>query len=187
MEIIKTPIEGLIVLKPRIFEDERGFFFESFHQQKFEDVIGRKIDFVQDNESVSRKNVLRGLHFQLPPKAQGKLVRVAAGAVIDVAVDLRKDSPTYGKSHSVLLSATNNHLFWIPEGFAHGFLSLEENTKFIYKCTDYYAPELEHTLYWNDKYLTIDWFIENKIQESLLIISSKDEKGEEFRNFVSPF
>lgn len=187
MEISKTPIEGLLVLKPRLFKDNRGVFFESFNQQKFEEYIGKKIKFVQDNESVSKKHVLRGLHFQSPPMAQGKLVRVAAGSVIDVAVDLRKNSPTFGHWHSELLSAQNNTLFWIPEGFAHGFLSLEENTKFLYKCTNYYAPETENTVRWDDEQLSINWFGNEKIEKVQLIISEKDQLGIEISNFVSPF
>lgn len=187
MEILKTPIEGLIVIKPKVFKDNRGVFFESFNQQKFEEYIGQEINFVQDNESVSKKFVLRGLHFQKPPMAQGKLVRVVQGSVLDIAVDLRKKSPTYGKWHSEILSSENNSQFWIPEGFAHGFISLEENTKFIYKCTNYYAPETEQTIYWNDGELAIDWLMNEKIIKSQLIVSEKDQIGSEFSKFTSPF
>lgn len=181
MEIIKTPIEGLLIIKPRVFGDERGYFFESFNQQAFENAIGDKISFVQDNESLSQKGVLRGLHFQKPPHAQGKLVRVNAGSVLDVAVDLRKSSPTYGQQYSIELSAENKLMFWIPPGFAHGFAALEDNTKFLYKCTELYAPQSEGTIAWNDKDLGIDWKVTSPI------VSEKDQNGEEFCNFVSPF
>lgn len=181
MEVIKTPIEGLLELQPRIFEDNRGSFFESFNEAQFNKLTGKTIHFVQDNQSISKKGVLRGLHFQQPPMAQGKLVRVVAGSALDVAVDLRKDSSTYGKYHAVLLEGTKNNMFWIPEGFAHGFLSLEENTVFSYKCTNYYAPDCEATIMWNDQDLNIDW------GNSVSFISDKDEKGMEFRNFVTRF
>jgi len=181
MEIRETKIEGLLVIQPRIFKDDRGLFFESFNQLKFEKHLGQEITFVQDNESVSKKNVVRGLHFQSPPHAQGKLVHVAQGSVLDVAVDLRKGSLTYGQWHSELLSSENHTLFWIPEGFAHGFVSLEENTTFIYKCTNYYNPESERTICWNDELLSIDWGIFSPI------ISSKDKEGEKFANFATPY
>lgn len=181
MEIRETKIKGLIVLQPRIFEDDRGLFFESFNHLKFEEFIGRKITFVQDNESVSKKGVVRGLHFQEPPFSQGKLVHVSHGSVIDVAVDLRKNSPTYGQWHSELLSAQNHTLFWIPEGFAHGFVALEENTTFLYKCTNYYQPNSERTILWNDGNLSIDWGPNSPI------VSSKDLNGEKFANFVTPY
>ena len=174
-------IEGLFILETRKFHDERGLFFESFNQQKFEDTVGEKVTFVQDNISVSKKNVLRGLHFQSPPHAQGKLVSVVSGSVLDVAVDLRKGSPTYGQHESVLLSAENGLQFWIPAGFAHGFLALEENTVFSYKCTDFYHPGSEQSLQWNDPELNIDWGINNPI------ISMKDADNELFSIFVSPF
>ena len=181
MEIIKTPIEGLLVLKPKVFGDERGYFFESFNQKVFEQAIGYKINFVQDNESLSQKGVLRGLHFQKPPYAQGKLVRVNSGRVLDVAVDLRKESNTYGECFAIELSAENKLMFWIPPGFAHGFASLEDDTKFLYKCTELYAPLSEGTIAWNDKTLNIDWKLTSPI------VSEKDQKGEEFCNFVTPF
>ena len=142
---------------------------------------GLTIDFVQDNESISKKNVLRGLHFQIPPFAQGKLVRVVSGSVLDVAVDLRKGSPTYGKHEIVELSADNKRQFWIPPGFAHGFLSLEENTVFNYKCSNYYSPVSERTIKWNDPDLNIDWQINEPI------VSEKDQNGLDFVNFVSQF
>lgn len=180
MTITKTEIEGLLILEPRVFKDDRGLFFESFNAELFEQEAG-KIQFVQDNQSVSKKGVLRGLHFQNPPHAQGKLVRVAKGSVIDVAVDIRKNSPTYGKHVAVELSAENNKQFWIPTGFAHGFVALEDDTIFCYKCTDYYAPECEGSLLWNDEVLNIDWGIENPL------VSSKDEVAAKFANFETSF
>jgi dTDP-4-dehydrorhamnose 3,5-epimerase len=181
MEINRLKIEGLAVLTPRKFEDERGHFFESFNQKQFDKLIGENTIFVQDNESVSKKNVLRGLHFQFPPFSQGKLVRVVEGSVLDVVVDLRKDSSTFGQWHGEILSESNRKLFWIPEGFAHGFVALEENTKFLYKCTNYYSPDSEFTLLWNDATLNIDWGVLNPI------ISKKDNEGIYFKDFVSPF
>lgn len=181
MKIIDTGIEGLVVFEPRVFEDERGYFFESFNAARFNELIGKEVHFVQDNESLSHKGVLRGLHFQHPPHAQGKLVRVAAGSVWDVAVDLRKGSSTYGKHFGVELSVSNRLQMWIPEGFAHGFLALEDQTRFLYKCTNYYAPQSEGTLLWNDPDFNISWHNENPI------VSSKDSEGERFVNFNSPF
>ena len=181
MNIIKPDIEGLLILTPRVFEDERGAFMESFNKQKFNEAVGREVNFVQDNQSVSKKGVLRGLHFQSPPFAQGKLVRVIKGSVIDIAVDIRKNSPTYGDYVAVELTAENNEQFWIPEGFAHGFVALEDETTFLYKCTNYYAPQSEGTLLWNDPTLNIDWGISDPI------ISEKDAIGQEFSNFVSDF
>ncbi len=182
MVLTKCEIPGLLVIEPRVFIDERGVFYETFHEEKFLAAAGLKsIHFYQDNESISKKNVLRGLHFQQPPFAQGKLVRVVQGKVIDIAVDLRKGSPTYGKHFSVELSSENKKQFWIPEGFAHGFVALEENTIFNYKCTNYYNPESERTIQWDDVDLKIDW------QVSQPIISEKDKKGLEFRTFASEF
>lgn len=181
MEIIETPIEGLLVFKPRTFKDDRGAFFESFNQLKFDELTKGEFQFVQDNQSISKKGVLRGLHFQNPPYAQGKLVRVIKGRVIDVAVDIRKDSKTYGEYFSIELSEENNTQFWIPPGFAHGFFALEDDTIFSYKCTNYYSPESEGTLKWNDIDLNIDW---NGVP---IMISEKDEIGEEFRSFASRF
>lgn len=174
-------IEGLHILETRKFHDERGYFFESFNLKKFQEQIGENVEFVQDNISVSTKNVLRGLHFQAPPFAQGKLVSVVKGSALDVAVDLRKNSPTHGEYLSVHLSAENGLQFWIPAGFAHGFLALEENTMFSYKCTNYYHPQSEKSLRWNDPQLAIQWGIENPI------ISTKDAECELFSNFVTPF
>lgn len=181
MQINKTEIAGLFVFKPKKFEDERGYFFESFNLKSYQEAIGENIQFVQDNESVSKKGVLRGLHFQQPPMAQGKLVRVVSGAVLDIAVDLRKNSPTYGKWNSVILSEENGMQFWIPEGFAHGFVALEDNTKFLYKCTNYYSPENESTIKWDDPVLAIDWGNES------FLVSSKDKDGQNFTSFVTPF
>lgn len=181
MEKITFDIEGLILIKPRVFFDSRGYFFESFNHARYKEVLGEDIDFVQDNISSSSKNVLRGLHFQSPPMAQGKLVTVLSGAVIDIAVDLRKESRTYGKYHCVELTADNNHQFWIPPGFAHGFVSLCDNTIFSYKCTNYYASAHENTLMWNDPDLNIDWQCVHPI------ISDKDSTGISFKQFESPF
>ena len=157
MKVIDTAIPDVKIIEPRVFGDERGFFFESFNQQKFEEAIGRKVYFVQDNHSRSAKGVLRGLHYQLPPHAQGKLVRCAVGEVFDVAVDIRKSSPTFGQWVGVNLSAENKRQLWIPEGFAHGFLTLSEQAEFLYKTTDYYAPESEHSIIWNAEHLKIEW------------------------------
>jgi dTDP-4-dehydrorhamnose 3,5-epimerase len=160
MRIITTPIEGLLELEPTVFQDARGYFFESWNEQKFR-AAGLDFQFVQDNESCSEKGVLRGLHFQVAPHAQGKLVRVVRGAVLDVAVDIRPNSATYGQHHALVLSAENKKQFWIPPGFAHGFLTLEDNTIFAYKCTDYYHKDSERSLFWNDPALGIFWGIEN--------------------------
>lgn len=176
-----TEIDGLLIYEPRVFQDDRGLFFESFNADTFNEAVGSEITFVQDNQSVSKKGVLRGLHFQNAPHAQGKLVRVVFGRVIDVAVDLRKKSSTYGKHVAVELSAENNTQFWIPPGFAHGFVALEENTIFCYKCTDYYAPECESSLRWDDKQLNIQWGIENPL------VSEKDKIAQDFHTFVSQF
>lgn len=174
-------IEGLKIIKPRIFQDDRGYFFESFNSEKFNELTGENITFVQDNESLSSKNVLRGLHFQNPPYAQGKLVRVVKGSVLDVAVDIRKNSPTYGKHFSVVLSEENKTQFWVPEGFAHGFLTLEDNTIFQYKCTNFYHPESDNGIFFADTDLGIDWNV------SSAKTSEKDEKAQKFTTFASPF
>ena len=180
MELIKTSIDGLLIIKPDVFKDERGYFFESYNKERFAKA-GLMMDFVQDNESKSDKGVLRGLHFQKPPYAQGKLVRVIKGSVMDVAVDLRKDSPTYGKWESVVLTEENKLQFWIPEGFAHGFVALEDNTIFNYKCTNVYNKESEGSLLWNDPDINIEWNIENPI------LSEKDKVSTLFKNFETPF
>ena len=180
MELIKTSINGLLIIKPDVFKDDRGYFYESYNKECFAKV-GLNIDFVQDNESKSSKGVLRGLHFQKPPFAQGKLVRVIKGAVMDVAVDLRKDSPTYGKWESVVLTEENKLQFWIPEGFAHGFVAMEDNTIFNYKCTNVYNKESEGSILWNDPDININWNIDNPI------LSEKDKISPLFKNFESPF
>jgi dTDP-4-dehydrorhamnose 3,5-epimerase len=177
----KFEIEGLILFQLRQFTDERGLFFESFNAKEYATFLGDDVHFVQDNVSYSKKNVLRGLHFQSPPFAQGKLVSVLKGAVLDVAVDLRKHSKTYGKYVLVELSAENALQFWIPPGFAHGFLSLQDDTIFSYKCTNYYSPEHEYTLLWNDPNIAVEWTTNHPI------ISKKDAIGSEFINFETPF
>ena len=180
MEIIKTSIEGLLIIKPRIFGDDRGYFFESWSEQSFAEV-GLDLDFVQENQSLSSKGVLRGLHFQNPPFAQGKLVRVIKGSVLDVTVDIRKNSPTYGKHFSIELTEENKTIFWIPPGFAHGFITLEDNTIFTYKCTGVYNKESEGALLWSDKDLDIDW------GDLTPLISDKDLVAGSFKDFKSQF
>lgn len=182
MIVQRFDIEGLLAFTPRVFEDERGYFFESYNAQVFEELVGQPITFVQDNQSLSAKNVLRGMHFQKPPYAQGKLVRVVKGAVLDVAVDLRKKSPTYGQHQKIVLSAENQCVFWIPEGFAHGFLSLENDTLFAYKCTNFYHKQSEDTLNWNDADLAIDWNL-----TAQPILSEKDSVKNKFITYNSPF
>ena len=157
MKAIQTDIEGVLILEPRVFGDARGFFMESFNARTFNELVGHEVNFVQDNHSRSAKGVLRGLHFQKAPHAQGKLVRVTAGAVFDVAVDIRKDSPTFGRWVGVELSADNHRQFWIPPGLAHGFLVLSDSADFLYKTTDYYAPQAEGALRWDDPDLAIAW------------------------------
>jgi dTDP-4-dehydrorhamnose 3,5-epimerase len=157
MKAIQTDIEGVLILEPRVFGDARGFFMESFNARTFNELVGHEVNFVQDNHSRSAKGVLRGLHFQKAPHAQGKLVRVTAGAVFDVAVDIRKDSPTFGRWVGVELSADNHRQFWISPGLAHGFLVLSESADFLYKTTDYYAPQAEGALRWDDPDLAIAW------------------------------
>jgi dTDP-4-dehydrorhamnose 3,5-epimerase len=180
MEIIKTPISGLLIIKPDVFGDDRGHFFESYNQNKFKE-IGLNTNFVQDNQSLSKKGVLRGLHFQNPPFAQGKLVRVIKGAVLDVAVDIRKNSPTYGQHFKVELNEENKLMFWLPAGFAHGFVSLADDTIFFYKCDNLYNKESEGALVWNDPQLNIDWGVSNPI------INEKDAKAQFFKDFNSRF
>lgn len=180
MEIIKTEIEGLIIIKPKVFEDDRGYFYESYNKERFREA-GIDMEFVQDNQSFSSKGVLRGLHFQNPPYEQGKLVRVITGSVIDIAVDIRKNSHTYGKWVSVELTAENRLMFWIPPGFAHGFVTLEDNTTFFYKCTGLYNKESEGGIIWNDPDLDIDWKIENPS------LSEKDKECPLFRDLDSMF
>lgn len=171
MNVIKTDIPDVLIFEPKVFGDERGFFFESFSQKVFEEAVGRKVEFVQDNHSKSSKGVLRGLHYQLAPHAQGKLVRCVAGEVFDVAVDIRKDSATFGQWVGVNLSAENKRQLWIPEGFAHGFLVLSESAEFVYKTTNYYAPQSDCGLIWNDSDIGIDW------PETEIIITSDKDKN----------
>ncbi|HBZ66754.1 MAG TPA: dTDP-4-dehydrorhamnose 3,5-epimerase [Bacteroidales bacterium] len=180
MEIIETEIRDLKIIKPQVFEDERGYFFESYNLEKFANA-GIDIAFVQDNESKSMKDVLRGLHFQAPPFAQGKLVRVMRGAVLDVAVDLRKGSSTYGKWASIILTESNKFMYWIPAGMAHGFLTLQDHTVFFYKCTNVYNKPSEGSIRWDDPTLQIDWGTKQPI------LSAKDETAPLFEGFVSPF
>lgn len=174
MKLISTAIADLCILEPKIFGDDRGFFYESFNQREFNQLTATNFEFVQDNHSRSGKNVLRGLHYQIQ-QAQGKLVRVVAGEVLDVAVDLRRSSPSFGKSVSVKLDAATKQMFWIPPGFAHGFLVLSEYAEFLYKTTDYYAPQFERSLLWNDSALKIDWGINEEIETPIL--SNKDREG----------
>lgn len=170
MKIIKTDIPDLLIVEPEVFGDNRGYFFESFSQRKFEEATGVKVDFVQDNESLSAYGVVRGLHFQKPPHEQAKLVRVVHGKVLDVALDLRPESPTYGQYAAVELSGENHRQLFIPKGFAHGFSVLSDEVVFQYKCDDYYAPECEDGIAYNDPDLSIDW----QIPAEKMIISAKD-------------
>lgn len=183
MRVEKTKLEGLLVLHPQVFGDDRGWFMESFNQQHFEAAL-KALNlpiptFVQDNHSCSQKGVLRGLHFQREPYAQGKLVRVVQGKVWDVAVDIRPNSKTYGEWVGVELSAENKTMFWIPEGFAHGFIALEDNTQFLYKTTHYYNKESEGAIIWNDPMLAIEWPL-NQVDE--VVVSEKDLKATKFSN-----
>lgn len=182
MEIIKTNIEGVIIIEPRIFKDDRGYFFESFSQREFEEKVC-KTTFVQDNESKSSYGVLRGLHFQKPPFAQSKLVRVIKGAVLDVAVDIRKGSPTFGQYVSVELTGDNHRQFFIPRGFAHGFSVLSEEVIFQYKCDNFYSPQSEGAIAWTDPDLNIDWRI--PIEE--VVLSEKDSKHPKLKDLQSVF
>lgn len=172
MEFLEQSIPGVVLIKPTLFGDERGYFMESFRQDKFEDAIGYKVDFIQDNESKSTKGVLRGLHFQQPPYAQSKLVRVIEGKVLDVAVDIRRGSPTYGKCVTAELSAENKRQLFVPRGFAHGFVVLSDSAIFAYKVDNYYSPECDRGLAFNDVTLNIDW----QLSEEELKLSEKDQK-----------
>jgi dTDP-4-dehydrorhamnose 3,5-epimerase len=171
MKVISTNIDGLLVVEPNVFGDDRGFFFESFNARRFAELTGVEAEFVQDNHSRSAKNVLRGLHYQIE-QAQGKLVRVTAGSVFDVAVDLRKSSPTFGKWFGIELSAENKRQLWIPPGFAHGFLVTSDAAEFLYKTTDYYAPQHERAILWNDPAIGIEWPLQGEP-----LLSGKDQKG----------
>ncbi|MDX8334907.1 dTDP-4-dehydrorhamnose 3,5-epimerase [Candidatus Cetobacterium colombiensis] len=180
---VETGIKDLIVIEPTVFGDNRGFFMESYSKKDFSE-IGMDVEFVQDNHSKSKKGVLRGLHFQTQ-HVQGKLVRVTAGSVLDVAVDLRKDSPTFGKHYLVELTADNKKMFYIPPGFAHGFLTLEDNTEFQYKCTDYYAPEFDSGVLWNDSDIGIDWNFEKYgLSAEAILLSDKDKQQQTLQEFV---
>jgi dTDP-4-dehydrorhamnose 3,5-epimerase len=180
MEVVETKLKGVLVLKPKIFEDARGHFFESYNESLFKQA-GLDLHFVQDNQSLSQKGVLRGLHFQNPPHAQGKLVRVITGSVFDVAVDIRKGSPTYGQWFGQKLSSENKWMMYIPEGFAHGFATLEDNTIFAYKCTNFYNKPAEDCLLWNDPDIGIDWGLKDPL------LSEKDMQGKRIKGFVSLF
>lgn len=177
MKITRTDIEGLVVIEPRVFGDSRGYFFESFSQREFENEVGQ-VRFVQDNESKSSYGVVRGLHFQKPPYTQSKLVRVVKGRVLDVAVDLRRDSKTYGQYFSVELTEDNHFQLFIPKGFAHGFAVLSEEAVFQYKCDEFYAPESEGAIAWDDPDIGVDW----KIPEDKVILSEKDKKHPAFKD-----
>jgi dTDP-4-dehydrorhamnose 3,5-epimerase len=178
MKVTPLKIPEVKLIEPDVFEDERGFFYESFNQKKFNEAIGENITFVQDNHSKSSKGVLRGLHYQDPPYAQGKLIRIVAGEVFDVAVDIRKGSPTYGQWVGETLSAINKKQLWIPEDFAHGFLVLSDEAEIIYKTTDFYSPEHEHCLKYNDKKINITW----PSISSQYLLSPKDAKGQSLAN-----
>ena len=180
MELVDTGIEGLWVIKPKVFADARGYFFESYNKELFAK-NGLNLNFVQDNQSLSHKGVLRGLHFQNPPFAQGKLVRVITGAVLDVAVDIRKNSPTYGKYFSAELTEENKTMMYIPEGFAHGFLTLRDNTVFSYKCTNLYDKASEDSIKWNDPTIGVNWNVKDPL------LSEKDINGKDFKAFNSLF
>jgi len=180
MTIDRFDIEGPLLIRPKVFTDDRGCFFESFNVEVFEK-LGLPTDFYQDNQSISRTGVIRGLHFQSPPWEQGKLVRVVSGRVIDIAVDIRKESKTYGKHIRIELSGETQALLWIPPGFAHGFSVLEQDTVFLYKCTKPYHPEAEQGLVWNDPDLDINWGMEEPV------VSQKDCQLPGFKNFHSPF
>ena len=177
MKMTRTDIEGLVVIEPRVFGDSRGYFFESFSQREFEKEVGQ-VRFVQDNESKSSYGVVRGLHFQKPPHTQSKLVRVVKGRVLDVAVDLRRDSKTYGKYFSVELTEDNHLQLFIPKGFAHGFAVLSDEAVFQYKCDEFYAPESEGAIAWNDPDIGVDW----QIPENKVILSEKDKKHPSFKD-----
>ena len=172
MKATRLAIPDVMLLEPKVFGDERGFFYESFNEQVFHEVTGADVRFVQDNHSRSKRNVLRGLHYQLPPKAQGKLVRVVVGEVFDVAVDIRRGSPTFGRWVGEILSAGNRRQLWIPPGFAHGFLVLSDSAEFLYKTTEYYAPDFERCILWEDQRLGIEW-----PSTDAPIVSAKDQGG----------
>ena len=183
MNVIKTEIEGVLIIEPKVFKDVRGYFFESFNAKEFAEKTGLNINFVQDNESMSSYGVMRGLHFQRPPFTQSKLVRCVKGAVLDVAVDIRKGSPTYGQHVAVKLTEDNHRQFFVPRGFAHGFAVLSETTIFQYKCDNYYAPQAEGGISILDESLDIDW----QIPIGAAILSEKDKQHPDFLSFDTPF
>lgn len=175
MEVTPLAIPDVLLIEPQVFGDDRGFFFESFNQERFEKAVGKKINFVQDNHSKSKRGVLRGMHYQISPMSQGKLVRVIEGEVFDVVVDLRQSSPTFGKWVGEIISSDNKKQIWIPEGFAHGFITLSESSQFLYKTTNHYSAEHERTIQWNDKVLGIEWPI-----NIMPILSKKDLEASSF-------
>lgn len=181
MNITKTNFKDLLIIQPNVISDDRGYFFEAFNEAQFRVQTGLNITFVQDNESMSAKGVLRGLHFQTPPKTQAKLVRATKGAVLDVVVDLRMTQPTFGQYFKIVLSEENKTQLFVPEGFAHGFVVLEENSIFSYKCTNYYSKEHDRSMLWNDPALGIDWEVENPM------ISMKDSEAKGFEHFKDIF
>ena len=187
MEVIKTAIEGVLIIEPKVFGDKRGYFFESFSQREFDEkvapILGHNINFVQDNESMSSYGVMRGLHFQRPPFTQSKLVRCVRGAVLDVAVDIRKGSPTYARHVAVELTEDNHRQFFVPKGMAHGFAVLSEEAIFQYKCDDFYHPEAEGAIAWNDPDIAIQW----PIAEQDVLLSEKDKHHPFLKEFESPF
>lgn len=183
MEVITTGIDGVFIIEPKVFGDNRGYFFESFNAREFAEKTGKEVTFVQDNESMSRYGVLRGLHFQLPPYSQSKLVRVVKGKVLDVAVDIRKGSSTYGKYVSCEMTETNKRQFFVPKGFAHGFCVLSDEAVFQYKCDEFYHPEAEGAIAWNDPDIAINW----PITAEEIILSEKDKHHSCLKDFESPF
>lgn len=183
MDVIKTDIEGVFIIEPKVFGDDRGYFFESFNAREFAEKTGLSINFVQDNESKSRYGVLRGLHYQLPPFTQSKLVRVVKGRVVDVAVDIRKGSPTYGKYVTCELTEENHRQFFVPKGMAHGFVVLSEEAVFQYKCDDFYHPEAEGGIAWNDPDIAVKW----PIAAEDISLSERDKHHPAFDDFDSPF
>ena len=176
MKILPAKIPDVLIIEPQVFQDDRGFFFESYNHKAFSEKTGITANFVQDNHSFSKQNVLRGLHYQIS-QPQGKLVRAIAGTILDIAVDIRKNSPSFGESVSCILSADNKHQLWIPVGFAHGFVVLSETAEVLYKTTDYYAPQHERCILWNDPDLAIDWSVTNPP-----IVSAKDRVGQPFKS-----
>lgn len=183
MEVKKTGIEGVLVIEPKVFGDARGYFFESFNSKEFKETTGIEVNFVQDNESKSRYGVLRGMHFQLPPYTQSKLVRVVKGKVLDVVVDIQKGSPTYGKYEMCELTEDNHRQFFVPKGMAHGFAVLSEEAIFQYKCDDFYHPEAEGAIAWDDPGLAINW----PLPSNEVILSEKDKHHPSLKEFDSPF